>query len=955
MVSPTVCAASLESLLSLESTERLAYTCLWRHVRIGDMHEAANRRGTSLLPRGTVTLLFTDIEGSTRILQSLGEGSVAVLAEHHRILRRAAAEQGGREIDNQGDSFLFAFERANAALGAAVLAQRALSEHPWPEGGEIRVRMGLHTGEPTIGEERYVGLGVHRAARIGAVAHGGQVLLSNATRELLEDGLAGVSIRDLGLYRLKDLDRDERLYQLDVAGLKSDFPPLSAQRVAEPLATSPTEVKIGAEFLGYRIEEQIGRGGMGVVYRAYDLRLRRTVALKLVTPELAVDDRFRERFVRETELAMSLEHPNVVPVHDAGEVAGRLYLAMRLVAGTDLRELLRAQGALEPARALAICRQLANALDAAHARALVHGDVKPSNVLLDESEHVYLADFGLTRRLDEQGSPASESRSIGTPAYLAPERIAGEPIDRRADVYSLGCLLYECLVGEPPFAADSRLGVAWAHLEEEPPRASERNPDLPDAIDAVIRRALAKSPEDRYPTCASLAADAEAAVGLKQPPIFLRDRRLLLVAAVLVILVAALVSVAIYVRSDSQSAAAGSAENPITILSAGDETEQAAFRKVLRAFEEKSGLKTHHETALDILPAIRRRLAGNPPMLATGPSPGALADLAREGLLKDLASLGLRSTYLDQNYGKAWLDLGTADGKTYAFPVRANSKSVFWYRPDDFETLGLTVPKTWAELLAVTKKLEAAGRTPWALGARDSWTLTDWFENIYIRTGGPARYRQLFAGELSFDHPSVITALTQMTTILSDRYVAGGIRGALGNDLIRAIALVFGQSPSADLLMEGGFVGTIALAEVNPSLEPGKTIAEAPFPTIDPRFGNPLVGGGELIVAFVDNEAVRELLVYLSSQEGATVSASTGEIISPNKRVPSSAYPNDLIRAEAKQVAGAKVFAFDGSDLLPESLSEAWGSTLQNAIAKPGDIPKLLTDFQRTAEREFNE
>src|SRR5262245_46134817 len=367
------------------------------------------------LPTGTVTFLFTDIAGSTRLVQQLGEGYVTVLAEHDRILRKAVEEQGGGEIDNQGDSFLFAFERANAALGAAVLAQRALSEHAWPDGAALRVRMGLHTGEPIVGEERYVGLGVHRAARIGAVAHGGQVLLSNATRELLEGGLAGVSIRDLGSYRLKDLERDERLYQLDVAGLESEFPPLEAPRIAEPLAASPTEVQIGSEFLGYRIEEQIGHGGMGVVFRAYDLRLKRTVALKLVTPELAVDERFRERFARETELAMALEHPNVVPVHDAGEVAGRLYLAMRLVAGSDLRALLHAEGPLEPSRALTICGQVANALDAAHTKALVHRDVKPSNVLLDEGEHVYLADFGLTRRPEEQGAQAGEGRSIGTP------------------------------------------------------------------------------------------------------------------------------------------------------------------------------------------------------------------------------------------------------------------------------------------------------------------------------------------------------------------------------------------------------------------------------------------------------------------------------------------------------------------------------------------------------------
>ena len=167
---------------------------------------------------------------------------------------------------------------------------------------------------------------------------------------------------------------------------------------------------------------------------------------------------------------------------------------MRYVEGTDLRALLRAEGGLDAARSLAICGQVATALDAAHAKGLVHRDVKPSNVLLDASEHVYLADFGLTRRLGEQVAPAGEHRSVGTPAYLAPEQIEGRSVDGRTDVYSLGCLLYECLTGEAPFAGRSRLAVAWAHLEEEPPSASGRRPELPEAIDAVIRRAMAKDP-----------------------------------------------------------------------------------------------------------------------------------------------------------------------------------------------------------------------------------------------------------------------------------------------------------------------------------------------------------------------------------------------------------------------------------------------------------------------------
>ena len=186
------------------------------------------------LPQGTVTFLFTDIEGSTELLKRLGDGYAELLADQKRILRAAAEERGGREIDNQGDSFFFAFQRANEALAAAVVAQRALAEHDWPEGVEVRVRMGLHTGEPTVGDERYVGIGVHRAARIGSAAHGGQVLLSSATRELVEEEKQGVVVRELGSYRLKDIDRPEHLYQLDIEGLQTDFPPIRAEKVAPP-------------------------------------------------------------------------------------------------------------------------------------------------------------------------------------------------------------------------------------------------------------------------------------------------------------------------------------------------------------------------------------------------------------------------------------------------------------------------------------------------------------------------------------------------------------------------------------------------------------------------------------------------------------------------------------------------------------------------------------------------
>jgi hypothetical protein len=330
--------------------------------------------------------------------------------------------------------------------------------------------------------------------------------------------------------------------------------------VIEPPADTATLV--GSDFVGYRIEELIGRGGMGVVYRAYDLRLRRIVALKLVAPALARDERFRERFGRESELVMSLEHPNVVPIYDAGEVDGRLYLAMRLVDGTDLRSLLRAEAALDPARALPICAQIASALDAAHGRGLVHRDVKPSNVLLDRTGHVYLADFGLTRRLEDQPGEGDDDRSLGTPAYLAPEQIEGKPVDGRADVYSLGCLLYECLTGEGVFPRSSRLAVAWAHLEEEPPRASRRRLELPAAIDGVISKAMAKEPDERYPTASALVAAAEEALGLRKAGPFQRRKPLLAAAAVIVALLVASAAVAA-VLSAGGPGRPGKAEAPL--------------------------------------------------------------------------------------------------------------------------------------------------------------------------------------------------------------------------------------------------------------------------------------------------------------------------------------------------------------------------------------------------------
>jgi streptogramin lyase len=281
---------------------------------------------------------------------------------------------------------------------------------------------------------------------------------------------------------------------------------------------SSADPRIGSELLGYRIEALIGRGGMGVVYRARDARLNRNVALKLIAPELASDERFRGRFLAESELAASLEHPNVIPIHAAGEVEGQLVIAMRYVEGSDLKSVLHREGALSPRRALAVCAQVGDALDAASERGLVHRDVKPSNVLLDEKERAYLADFGLTRRLTEQDPLAGPAYSVGTPAYVAPEQLQGDAVDGRADVYSLGCVLYECLTGHTPYPKESELAILWAHLSEPQPRPSKQMAGLPEPIDAVIEKALAKDPADRYSSCSALVEAAADALGVTALP-----------------------------------------------------------------------------------------------------------------------------------------------------------------------------------------------------------------------------------------------------------------------------------------------------------------------------------------------------------------------------------------------------------------------------------------------------
>jgi serine/threonine-protein kinase len=276
---------------------------------------------------------------------------------------------------------------------------------------------------------------------------------------------------------------------------------------------------------GYLLEEQIGLGGMAVVYRATDERLGRRVALKLLAPALAQDTGFRQRFIRESRAAAAVDHPNIIPIYEAGETDGALFIAMRFVQGGDVRSLLERESPLSPDRVWSIVSQVASALDAAHEHDLVHRDVKPGNMLLDASggrgwtpagqfEHVYLSDFGISKQQLASAALTQTGQFVGTLDYIAPEQIESQRIDGRADQYSLACAAFELLAGTRPFRKDTQLGLITAHLTDPPPSVTSRRPGLPPAVDQVLAAAMAKAPAQRYATCTEFAADLGRGLGL---------------------------------------------------------------------------------------------------------------------------------------------------------------------------------------------------------------------------------------------------------------------------------------------------------------------------------------------------------------------------------------------------------------------------------------------------------
>jgi predicted Ser/Thr protein kinase len=331
-----------------------------------------------------------------------------------------------------------------------------------------------------------------------------------------------------------------------------------------------TDERIGSEVAGYRIESVLGQGGMGTVYVAEQSLPTRKVVLKLLRPELSTDDGFRRRFIHESEAAALTEHPNIVPIYSAGEADGILYIAMRFVEGEDLRELIARDSRVPTERAVEIVSQVASALDAAHARGLVHRDVKPSNILLDRQGNAYLSDFGLIKRSQVDTGLTETGQFMGSIEYCAPEQIRGDRVDGRADVYSLGCVLFEAVAGRPPFRRETEIATLYAHLEQEPPALSSVVRASNAELDVVVGKALAKAPPERYETAGAFARDARRAVGAssgERAVVSARDRRRLgWIAGLAVAAVAGVIAVAILVSADEPGVTAAPPVRPTAVM-----------------------------------------------------------------------------------------------------------------------------------------------------------------------------------------------------------------------------------------------------------------------------------------------------------------------------------------------------------------------------------------------------
>lgn len=414
-------------------------------------------------------------------------------------------------------------------------------------------------------------------------------------------------------------------------------------------------------------------------------------------------------------------------------------------------------------------------------------------------------------------------------------------------------------------------------------------------------------------------------------------------------LVAAVLALSACTGSNGEGGDVPEGDGEIIVTSLWGGTEEEAFVAVLDAFEEKTGIvATYEPNRTDYATVLRSRIqGGNPPDVAIIPGIGTLRSLARDGSLISISDLGLNQADFEGNYAPGILDVGVVDDELYGIMVKLNSKATIFYSPERFADMSVEPAETWDDLMALTQSIKDAGSTPWALGAQDGWTLTDWFEIMYLKMHGTDAYDTLFSADGDWTDATVQATIDKMLELLTEDNIDGGVDGSLATLFVAAIGKVFSTSPSAELYYGGGFVGGIATgSDVNPALAgqegPDGAINWFGFPTIDGNGEGLVTYGGDVMAALVRDSDVAEFMEYLTTAEAGNVWAAGGTIISPIKDVDTSVYPTILIQNEAEQVTSATAVRFDGSDLLPGT---DLGAILQQAL-RGEDMGPILAEFQ---------
>ncbi len=401
------------------------------------------------------------------------------------------------------------------------------------------------------------------------------------------------------------------------------------------------------------------------------------------------------------------------------------------------------------------------------------------------------------------------------------------------------------------------------------------------------------------------------------------------------------------------------APKSITVIANWGGGEKDAFQKVLDGFTAKTGIQVNYESSRNLEALTRTRVAGgNPPDVTLEPRPGAIAEFARNGWLipldEPIGNEVINPEELAKAFGDAYINLGRVDGTLYGLVFKADSKTTFWYKPTSFTELSAEPPKNVDELFAIADQYKAAGQTPFAFGGKDGWTLTDLFESLYARVASPDMYLDLHVRhKVAWTDPTVKHALTEFTRFFQEGNVPGGPQGVVATGFVDSIGQVFGPSPVAQMYYEGGFVGTIALSDINKDLKPGQDIDFFTFPQVDPAYGDPVVGGGDFAIMFKDSPEGRAFMQYLTSQEAGEIFAGTNSI-SPNKLVDPSKFSSELRKKEFQQIAAAQVFLFDGSDLAPSAVGGGCEfSLLQDLVQNPNDVDRVAQALEDCAQANY--